>query len=459
MLKFLRGGANVERTLYLIWGNGMRSIALCVLIALSLVGCSGGGGSGGGEASIASIPSINLSELLPEEWKFTEYHEINIDENPQWVERLILFRYSQPTGSISVSPIGATIYDSQYDGRLQTGEDELMPNQPSGILVPYRLLPSYWPGTGQGFIAQSNEAVTLDLVNRLNISEFARAVKRLTPTPEPIFAESEIVPTSTPAPRIPPADELIIWGGNNLVTTRMTVVWWKSIYDGYGFTQVYAPGGLYDIHWETDGIAGNNPVRWLRGSWPRNERSMLCYDTRYTRTLSPVNDDDHWQRSIQYVATSLGLVFCHGTPAHPFYPEGVVLAYLLDPENSVHLLGDGQGAQYQKTLGARNTYYVDNILAYPIVDTQEPIETAVCVELMKSSGTPLPARLAPYQDDEYPIFYQVERQIFNFNLRYDEPEFESNRSSDRLKIMNMSFIDSPSPDHPINNCAHYIQSN
>lgn len=58
----------------------------------------------------------------------------------------------------------------------------------------------------------------------------------------------------------------------------------------------------------------------------------ICYQILYTRmdgahpSYTVVDD-----RAIHYQQTPEGLHFCYGTPIFPFYPEGVVLAFLQNP--------------------------------------------------------------------------------------------------------------------------------
>jgi len=382
---------------------------LLFALILSLTGCS----SRAENVTTELLPTINLADLLPREWDYQEYADINIDEDGTHSEFLVFFEYDDNGPSNKVNPVGVVIYDKQKDGTLLTGEDEPMPRQPSGMLTPYRLLPSYWEGGGQGFVALSNEDIRVEPIQP----------SEATPVPDVPLVEGGPTPTPT---AVPAADELIIWGGD----TRMTVVWWKNIHEGYGLAQVYAPGGLDQIQRTPSDITNQTPVESLRGFWPRNDRSSLCYEMYYERQVnSAPGRRSPWQKPIDYAIIPRGITFCHRTPEYPYYPEGVVLAYLLNPTNSPHLLDggvDGQRAEaFQQLLGGANTYYVDNLQAYPtlpLMSRQEleessPLQTNVCAELRRSASG--------------------ERLIYYFQLNHYDADFIE-RLPDRLKIVNIS---------------------
>ncbi len=74
------------------------------------------------------------------------------------------------------------------------------------------------------------------------------------------------------------------------------------------------------------------PVASLVGLEPiRDElaRSVLCRETRYDRIVLETEQ----ATTIEYRPTDMGITFCRTPlPPYPFYPEGVVLAFL-QPEN------------------------------------------------------------------------------------------------------------------------------
>ena len=93
--------------------------------------------------------------------------------------------------------------------------------QPFGYYKPYRLLPSYWAytfggGMGQGFVAPPGQGASV--------------------VPVVVTADGG---------NGPPV-ELVLRGG----TTHLTFVWWKNQAEGYGVTQLYAPGGFEGINWD-----------------------------------------------------------------------------------------------------------------------------------------------------------------------------------------------------------------
>jgi hypothetical protein len=264
---------------------------------------------------------LDFAKVLPEGWEpIRSWTEVNIDGD-EAVEYLLLFRYD-------AGQIGAAIYDSQIATDLVGVVDidatpvpsatvALAPAalQPFGYYKPYRLLPSYWAysfggGMGQGFVAPPGQ-------------------------------ESAVVPVAvTNDGGNGPAAELVLRGG----TTHLTFVWWKNQIEGYGVTQLYAAGGFEGVNWDSWGAAPK-PILEIAGLTPVEDyraRSQICRETAYTRREA----SEDAPSAIVFDAADQGLRFCQAeTPPHPFYPEGVVLAYLRMPE------GDRKGLDLLLTPG------------------------------------------------------------------------------------------------------------
>ncbi|MEZ4656889.1 MAG: hypothetical protein R2911_04905 [Caldilineaceae bacterium] len=110
---------------------------------------------------------------------------------------------------------------------------------------------------------------------------------------------------------------------------------------GYGVTQVYGPGGLLRAAEDPEFTNLTEPISTLWADTPLNDRNMLCLRSRYDRVVKlaeppapPFANFD----TISYVESPEGIKFCHGAPRHPYYPEGVVLAYLQNPQGEEGLL-------------------------------------------------------------------------------------------------------------------------
>ena len=75
------------------------------------------------------------------------WQSINIDGDDA-PEYLLFFTYDN-------DQVGAVIYDEQIGSTQTTSPTPVpVPNQPSGLYVPYRLEPDYWAGAGSvGYIA------------------------------------------------------------------------------------------------------------------------------------------------------------------------------------------------------------------------------------------------------------------------------------------------------------------
>jgi hypothetical protein len=281
-------------------------VGLAVVLTVCLLAACGSDGG----ANATSVPE--LIDTLPTNWTpimfdagrwFREgnpWLPISIDGDGE-TEYLLFFTYDS-------GQAGAVIYDQQIGTVGAAGPTPApAPNQPAGTYVPYRIEPNYWTGAGAvGYVAPPG-VTPADLV-------YAQ-VERLDPN------DPGATPTGT-------NDELYVIGSNKV----LTVVWWQSEYNGYGVAQVGATFGLANpVHEQNDParpiavILGLNPVGGTLA------RSLICRETRFDRGLAPEAPGvvDPYQPAVQYTGTDRGLGFCYmPPPSYPFYPEGVVLAYL-----------------------------------------------------------------------------------------------------------------------------------
>lgn len=261
--------------------------------------------------------ALPLTDALPASWvALRDVQEVNIDGDGA-TEYLLFFTYdpigaTAPTTSLFFfrnsnqpsGPIGAVIYDAQVVTGTTTSE-RVSPDRPTNAMVPYAILPSYRRDAGQGFIAEPAQ--------REAVAAYPVSYRAL----------NAAVGTTAAA------DTLIFLGGE----TYLSFAWWQNRSEGYGVTQIYAPGGfetaLYSsFNWAT-WRDNPQPIQQIIGVHPLHDRNLLCRRFRYDLdTAAGANATGG--RPIRYQRRDLGLQFCAGTPVHPFYPEGVVLAYLLE---------------------------------------------------------------------------------------------------------------------------------
>jgi hypothetical protein len=357
---------------------------------------------------------LDFAQVLPEGWEpIRSWTEVNIDGDDA-VEYLLLFRYD-------AGQIGAAIYDSQIAADVvgvvaPTGGNPLgagatpaptatlsvapVALQPFGYYKPYRLLPSYWSYSfggdmGQGFVA-------------------------------PPGAEDEIVAVAV-TNGDGPAAELVLRGG----ATHLTFAWWRNQVEGYGVTQLYAAGGFEGINWDA-WAAVPNPITEIVGLSPLDDyraRSQVCRETAYTRRAA---EEGAATPTIVFDADDRGLRFCQAAPneypPHPFYPEGVVLAYLRAANGDrggldLLLAPDAAGqVDADADVGRLANERIDDIATYATVRvTPGALQagefvptTSVCVELTE-------------QEDADAHRWLV------FTLRYQPPDLER-RLPDRWTI-------------------------
>ena len=395
---------------------------------------------------------LDFSQALPAGWKaIGTWQEVNIDGDDA-VEYLLLFAYDQ-------GQVGAAIYDSQISPDLvgvvdvsatpaPTATVELVPVplQPFGYYKPYRLLPSFWSYSyggdiGHGFLACPEDA------SRTLVTQVTRA------DGDQIEAGSDEGET---APH--PSSELLIRGGD----THLTFVWWRGPLYGYGITQLAAEGGFRGVDWEKWGKAPA-PIERISGLYPLTDyraRSLLCREIQYTRNLTGTRDVSVASELpvIAFSEQDRGIDFCREpVPAHPFYPEGVVMAYLdlaaaggsgdSDEQALARLLTPGvepKRIESEAALSQLSQEMINDIATFvtvPAVPSRVQSgeflpTTSVCVEMAENAD---PSR----------------RRWVVFTLRYQPPDLES-RLPDRWTISGAAEMPSPAAPLPASYCASIL---
>jgi hypothetical protein len=300
--------------------------------------------------------TVDLTDFLPPDWQpVGPLQPINIDDD-EAVEYLMLYTYDHSNGA---GPVGAIILDPQSEV-VVTDDNERLAIRPSSFLNPYPILPNYWTGSGQGFIAapEQRDAVVVTQLAYAGAGFDVTAAK---------------------------PDLLILRGGD----TYLTFVWWKGVDDGYGVEQLYAPGGFVDVDW-TAWQRAPTPLHSIVSSRPLNDRNLFCRQIRYDLAETESIDPTVIRQATRYTETDLGLHFCYGPPAHPFYPEGVVLAYLLHPGHRLPLSTPAlrEDPARQAAIG--------QLIGLDILDRVEEVRSYATVPTRRVEGSaPTPERIMP----------------------------------------------------------------
>ena len=354
--------------------------------------------------------NIDLGMILPEEWKaVSTWESINIDADAE-EEYLLFYRYDASTtadGEEISGPIGAVIYDSQTPiGMPEESDDSSRP--PAPWLQPYALLPNYWQGAGFGFVAPPRQTGRPEwiVVRREDPRETENRYFEVLAEQMPASVSGQAV-GEAPGD-LPDHDELIAYGGRSPIggPTYISIFWWSTISEGYGSTQISAPGGLYVEEW--DGAANRSPMRTIRARYPMNERSLLCKESRFHRRLDPnFTSPGAYRAAVYYEEGPRKFTFCYGIPQSPFYPEAVVLAYLLQPDDNAQLLSEGARQTVPRTL--EGFAWVESLQYFPTIPTfagqaatSQMITTEVWASLVYQVGSGLESRLYAFTLEHVP---------------------------------------------------------
>ncbi|HSN78497.1 MAG TPA: hypothetical protein VL334_25795 [Anaerolineae bacterium] len=276
---------------------------LLLVAALSLAACN--------RNDEGTQTSELLSSYLPEDWvavtvdnEVQGFQQVNIDGDD--VDEWLYFFHYDGQGDKN-GPIGGIIYDAQQDVDSQ---------QPAAFFVPYRLLPDWREGKGQGYLGETSVALS----------------------------QARIDPNSTTAS----ADELVVKGYSaGDVLTRLSLFRWLDTGWGYAVSHFVGNAGLL----LTAGSAENSLISQVAAFNRLNDRSRLCERVEYAR-----QDSD-----LRFNATPPSILFCPlaadaqvGVPDVPTYPEAVVMAWLLGTDQAKReqlVLADQQAAVEQEIDG------------------------------------------------------------------------------------------------------------
>jgi hypothetical protein len=161
--------------------------------------------------------------------------------------------------------------------------------------------------------------------------------------------------------------------------------------------------------------------------------------------------------SISFSEHNLGLTFCNSVPEHPFYPEGVVMAYLAlagstgtaTEEAVSHLLTPGvdiDDIQRDTSPIRLSEEMLDDIAAYETVPAQPAIVTSQ--DYLPTTTVCVEAALRANPDSRRWIIY---------TLQYQPPDFEE-RLPDRWTISRATEIPQPPGAQLSPYCASVLSS-
>ena len=185
--------------------------------------------------------------------------------------------------TVAFAPFGGVIYDTQ-PGTLQPQPDNPGPYRTSNF-VPYKLLPDYYVGKGQGYLGESTVRV--------------------------LFA-----PAVTSGTGCKTTDINIYGYSNGPFPTRLSVFRWAGT--DLGYQDAHFAG---DAAWRRQLRLRDKSTAVITYNRLQNHRSVLCdgKDTSGPNLNVPTFIPDAALQTID---------FCFGPPDDPVYPEGVVVDVL-----------------------------------------------------------------------------------------------------------------------------------
>lgn len=236
-----------------------------------------------------------LSNSLPADWQpltdddtLEGFQPINIDGDAD-VEWAYFFRYDSSQDQ-SNGPIGGIVYDAQPNA------NDL---QPAAYYVPYRLLPDWREGKGQGYLGERTVSWSQAWIDASDQQQ--------------------------------PANELVVMGYSaGSIPTRLSLFRWLDRGRGYGVAHFQGNFAVQMLPSDRQPGVLIDQVVTLNNL---NDRSRLCQQVYYTRQSSS---------TANFTASLPAIVFCQGgTPVQPTYPEAVVMAWLLGGQSDT-LVVEGQ---------------------------------------------------------------------------------------------------------------------
>ena len=246
-----------------------------------------------GRGRDGSVIPLDLQTLIPASWDVQAEPQVTCDfDGDEAAERLLIYRYDAYTLTLPFknqpgrfAPFGGVIFDTQAD-TLPERPESPSPYRGSSI-VPYRLLPDFYTGKGQGYLGETGVEVSYSPAPKGN-------------------APCKVI-------------EINVFGfsGTDL-PTRLSIFHWVDKAAGY---QGEHFAGNARVVWEVDPNVENRIRRVTTYNRLLNHRSLLCDVDGYLRPNPDlvVFIPDAAQETID---------FCFGIPDEPVYPEGVVVALL-----------------------------------------------------------------------------------------------------------------------------------
>jgi hypothetical protein len=253
------------------------------------------GGSTSSLFSRQSAPSVpvDLQAIIPPGWQVQDQPRLQCDfDGDGQLEQLLVYRYNSTTlpqplaksgSTATYAPFGGVIYDTQ-PATLKPQPDSPGPYRASQF-VPYKLLPDFYPGKGQGYLGETS-------VN------FQYA--------PPVTAGAGCK-----------TNEVNVYGfSGGALPTRLSVFRWAGTDAGYQVAAFAGDGRVESAATTTGQINSATTYNRLQ-----NHRSILCDVQGYVRPNLDV---------ITFIpnAAIQTIDFCFGPPPEPFYPEGVVVNVL-----------------------------------------------------------------------------------------------------------------------------------
>lgn len=281
--------------------KGRTAFYLLILILLVFAGyllLKRSGGLPGLSSEDVDLP-LDLQRVIPAEWTPVagqrDQCDFDGDKEEEW---LIVYRYDtasvarpnrSPEAPVDRGPIGAVIYDAQATDLPPTTSTPTL-YRPT-YLVPYKLLPDFFSGKGQGYLGESSvESIYYPPKVKGQTCE----VKEIAFLGYSGYGESELA-------------------------TRLSIFRWSDNRTT-GYQSAHFVGNArIAIAGPTDGtqpIADVTTYDHLQ-----NHRSLLCEVHRFSRpdaNLLAFTED----------AAASTVDFCYGAPDDPSYPEGAVVALL-----------------------------------------------------------------------------------------------------------------------------------
>jgi len=237
---------------------------------------------------------LEVQRLIPSAWSIVPGKNLTCDfDGDGENEWLVVYSYDQgdvqapgqsKAGPVSRTLIGGVIYDAKLDLNAPVDGGQYPPTS----ITPYRLLPDFSSGKGQGYLGESDVKLILF----------------------PAEKDGKCSP-----------DEIAFLGysnGEQSLPTRLSIFRWAG--EGIGYRAAYFSGNArVDVPGALDGSQSISQITTYNRL---NDRSRMCESRAFQRGGDPL-DMSFVEDQQAFTAD-----FCFGAPPDPTYPEGVVVAFL-----------------------------------------------------------------------------------------------------------------------------------